>query len=1554
MAITANRLRRAEIWSTWVAAGGVRQAVVDDATVLTATSNIAGSDQLNLTLPLVSPATPYVVPNAVIRIEESDSVFDEWLILEGPNDDDGSGLRQVQGLPIRAAMATCELVRRIDSDGTSLLDFESVGLTPAEHIAAWVIPALTRGGMAWVAAGTITPTKLLDLTFASDTPLSVLQRIADQTGMELDIRRTGGGYAIDIIAEIGSAQPTADLRFDKNLQPGTKRNRSSLESATRVFPIGADEEGRRATMSRATWKVTNIAGLIVTLADPAGGAGPIQFDGQLAGLNGTTAAFLRKPGGTLTAVTASSFANQTVTVASVASLAVGDLVQFRADSAGSDLIWLDSPPDRLLYGLKVAPVEMSDVPSTNNLLKNAVMRAWPGAPTSPPTNWTQIGGGTVARQAASPYTRVGGFSIHRVGVSDGDGVISDAVPIFPTALKPYISGYAGLWVVSGQVRVELVFTTGGGPVVQPLPPDFATNSLLGQWEDLGAAGIDANVLGATAVALRVVQHGATVADFYLDYGQVTESSSQLPLAESSGGTRLWQAANEALRTNGAPLVSYAMQIVDLANIDPATWGADCKVVVGGKVRVTDPRLTIAIVTRLVELVRDYKVWGDTKVTLSNKPDDMTGSLSRPLAPPRALAGASDTIAAPAPPVLSASFDATGQLIINSSGDFATASQKIAWATGAAPSAATVRAASPIAQQNVSGLATGSVYPAGTTVFIAAFAYSGNGLESTPLAVISVTREGSGVSAAECLAKITGTTATTVTVTVTANPASPVQQVQYVAVTGSATLSSGTAAGTWVTPNGTNNVWVFNRAAINAGVGQAQFRAGNVSSYQNDDDFVSIEEQGRDTVPLQMRARIIASDATTATVRVAVADPYPQGAGSATIAYTETGGTGTACSPASGGTVTPAATLTEAAGTYIDYTVTRPNFATGTRRVTFTVTAASRTSDSDAVDVPELAGVGAGLSAPPFAFVYPTNGETDDLFQLLTFNAVAGSGGGGTNLTYAVYQKIGFAAETTIYSGNATTLPRAVSIARHPRSEKNLRFRVTDTATGLFDEATWTVPSARQEVNDTGNPFRNIAFDDADYSIRSTNNTGLLLHGSVLESGTKPVNRLYAKALAADVDSFDSVIDGTTYARPLSSRINAGKPVIDFTEAIHTAKNIDNIADTATRFAAVLNEKAGGVSGIFSGAVVNAAGWVDVTNVLTAPAPLGEFVGSFGGFAGPLKISFDALFTGGIFDLLLYAGTSGGSGVNGYGFRFDSRNAVNAGQILIFTNGTWSSIGTAKASVNAGALSGWHQVTCLYSGAGQFDIFVDGVWQYTAADATYTLNGGLGYGREIANGQIRNVVISSDLSLGGFTNTAGGLVSTATESGLKPINRLFAKALAADADTLDSAPDGTTYKKVTGVVSSLITPASSTTRRRCRVYHSADQSIGNSAATTLDFDSESWDVGGLHSTGTNPSRITIPAGMDVEALQFMAHVEWAANGTGYRQLNIIKNGTLFAPGSKVAAVVGGGVTTQQLVVIDNAPTATDYYQVQVLQTSGGNLNANGSGPNGSNFAVIHLW
>ena len=593
-----------------------------------------------------------------------DAVYDEWKIVEGPDDDDVTGMRSCVAAPIRQTdMATCDIVRRIDSDGTNVPDFESVGLTPALHISTWIIPALTRSGLTFVVAGTIVPAGNVDMTYAWDSPLSALTRLAEVTSMELDIRRTPSGYAIDLIPAIGSSAPIADVRLGRNLV-NLRRTRVASEQVTRVFPRGMQTDNAYATMSRATWRVSVVAGSVITLVDPAGGAGPIQFDGQLAGTSGTQTAYLRKIDGTLTAVTASSAAGQTVTVASATGITVGDLIQFRADSSGNDLLSMDSPPDWASYGLRAATFDVPDVPATNNLLKNSTMRAWPGSSSAPPTNWTAVGAPTIAKQTAGPFTLIGGNSIHVTATLDGTGVISDAVPLVGmSALNPYVSGFARVWGVSGQFRVELVFTIPSGTTVMPVLPDVASNTVNGQFVDLGLSGIDAVALGATAVQLRIVQHGTVAAEFYVDAGQIALSDAQLPFVEGSGGTRLWQAANDRLRQMGSPLISYEVPIVDLAAMNPTLWAADTQLAVGGQVRVTDTRLGLTIVTRLMELQRDYKTPGNTKITLSNKPDDVTGTLARPPRPARqdilnpTLAGGPDI------PVISYTPDIAGNVSV---------------------------------------------------------------------------------------------------------------------------------------------------------------------------------------------------------------------------------------------------------------------------------------------------------------------------------------------------------------------------------------------------------------------------------------------------------------------------------------------------------------------------------------------------------------------------------------------------------------------------------------------------------------------------------------------------------------------------------------------------------------------------------------------------------------------------------------------------------------------------------------------------------------------------
>ncbi len=194
------------------------------------------------------------------------------------------------------------------------------------------------------------------------------------------------------------------------------------------------------------------------------------------------------------------------------------------------------------------------------------------------------------------------------------------------------------------------------------------------------------------------------------------------------------------------------------------------------------------------------------------------------------------------------------------------------------------------------------------------------------------------------------------------------------------------------------------------------------------------------------------------------------------------------------------------------------------------------------------------------------------------------------------------------------------------------------------------------------------------------------------------------------------------------------------------KNLDEVADSATYLKTVAAEKAGGLSGLFPTATVNTAGYADVTNDITpAPAVIGDFIPSALVYSGPVQLDFDVWSTGSgnIVDILLYSGTSGGSGVNGYFFRFDSRNTYISGQILKVANGTWATIGTAEGSANSGNLAaGWNHVTATWTITGHFDIYVNGAWKYTALDSTYLLNGIIGYGEEGGASRLRNFAVAS--------------------------------------------------------------------------------------------------------------------------------------------------------------------------------------------------------------------
>lgn len=120
---------------------------------------------------------------------------------------------------------------------------------------------------------------------------------------------------------------------------------------------------------------------------------------------------------------------------------------------------------------------------------------------------------------------------------------------------------------------------------------------------------------------------------------------------------------------------------------------------------------------------------------------------------------------------------------------------------------------------------------------------------------------------------------------------------------------------------------------------------------------------------------------------------------------------------------------------------------------------------------------------------------------------------------------------------------------------------------------------------------------------------------------------------------------------------------------------------------------------------------------------------------------------------------------------------------------------------------------------------------------------------------------------------------------------------------------------------------------CSVYNAFTQSIPNNTHTALLFDSEEFDADGLHSTGSNTSRITIPSGMDGK-WWFNTCAMWAVNGTGQRLARFYKNGSAW--GTVSYAMKDGTYNVTHTFAALISMVATDYVEVFVFQDSGGAL------------------
>jgi hypothetical protein len=120
--------------------------------------------------------------------------------------------------------------------------------------------------------------------------------------------------------------------------------------------------------------------------------------------------------------------------------------------------------------------------------------------------------------------------------------------------------------------------------------------------------------------------------------------------------------------------------------------------------------------------------------------------------------------------------------------------------------------------------------------------------------------------------------------------------------------------------------------------------------------------------------------------------------------------------------------------------------------------------------------------------------------------------------------------------------------------------------------------------------------------------------------------------------------------------------------------------------------------------------------------------------------------------------------------------------------------------------------------------------------------------------------------------------------------------------------------------------------RCRLYQTATTSMPSGTATAILFDTEEDDTDSMHSTSTNTSRIVCNA---AGLYQVIATLGFAGNATGYRRVDLRKNGgpTPFATVSVQAA----SSLSSAVQVVAKVPLAVgDYVEMYGTQNSGSAL------------------
>ncbi len=607
---------RAEVWSTYASNAGARLAffgkVIEPCELQ---ETLQGDDRVTITCPADDQAVAFLVKRRVIRVVLSDASFTEWRIqsITKRHGDDGDAVTIVAVSPLYD-LADATVIREVLASGVPSFSVGLVQVTATEVIDNYILtqPEFVSGGAYdYFARGTIEPTAKFDIEFSKATPLALLRAIAEAARnpttlqpAEIRIRRNGTtNYLIDILHEIGSTQPIADLRSKKNILEH-EYTTDATEQVSVVIPFGSDDGlGEPATIARAAWTLDNGAANVFEITDPEGGPSPVLEDDQLNGLY-----VVPDGNGALIQIVDSAAGNPaTVTLASSAGITDGRQYELRANASDELLVEVSSPSALATYGRKVGPVDRSDLHGVRNLVRNPYFRTWT-TPSNAPDEWTKaVSAGATFTQNTDPlYTQYGGNSVKvssggvttfaQVTLSTdlfyprpmlGASLYSYRIRLFPKVwsgtarIMVYLLAENGITQTATHVWVPTNFPFGGGDAIP-----------IGNWIDIGLEGIDLSAFLAGAKLVVVIMVGDTVnpgsAELYFDAAMVVQSpTSPSVWVEYSGANALWHAGNLALANNKDGVDAYEIDLLDRTRADGTAFPYEA-LVIGGTVRDTVP------------------------------------------------------------------------------------------------------------------------------------------------------------------------------------------------------------------------------------------------------------------------------------------------------------------------------------------------------------------------------------------------------------------------------------------------------------------------------------------------------------------------------------------------------------------------------------------------------------------------------------------------------------------------------------------------------------------------------------------------------------------------------------------------------------------------------------------------------------------------------------------------------------------------------------------------------------------------------------------------------